>query len=185
VLGPKPTEKSSKPKDAKEALKPLVNIGTKRKLQQAFSDTVNAVTGKQRRLSMPLPSLPVKGSLNTIKRRASTYLTNAKVLASSNATNAGLVRKVSERSLRQSRSTQSINAADRKAKKANLITYQRRRSSNGAFIKQKIGVEEAIDRPEGLKMETARVRRNVVRTIKGARRTGVGKSIRVVGESDA
>ncbi|MCJ1248627.1 hypothetical protein MMC30_005845 [Trapelia coarctata] len=185
VLGPKPTEKSSKPKDVKEALKPLVNIGTKRRLQQAFGDTVTTVTGKQRRLSMPLPNLPVKSSLNTIKRCASTYLTNAKVLGSSDATNARLVKKISERSLRKSRSTLSIKAADRKVKKQSNVTYQRRRSSNGTFILQKIDVEETIDRPEGPKMANASVRRNVVTTIRGARGTRGGKSIRVIGESDA
>lgn len=185
MLGPKPTEKSSKPRDVKEALKPLVNIGTKRKFQQAFDNAVNAVSGKQRRLSMPLPALPVSSSLNTIKRRASAYLTNAKVLASSDNTNGRLVKKVSERSLSKSRSALSIKAAEGKAKEQSVITTQRRRSSNGTFIRQKIDVEETVDRPEGPNMANASMRRNVVRTIKGARRTGGGKSIRVIGDSDA
>jgi len=134
---------------------------------------------------MPLPALPASSSLNTIKRRASAYLTNTKVLASSDRANARLVKKISERSLRESRGTLSIKAADRKVKKQSVITYQRRRSSNGTFIKQKLVVEETMDRPEGPKLATASVRRNVVRTIKGARRTGGGKSIRLIGDSDA
>ena len=136
VLGPKPKEM----KEIKDALKPIAN-GGKRKLQQALEDAVESVAEtvvKKRKLASDIPLKVKKGYayIKIVSEKASEKLTKAKSLASSNAENERLVRKVSERSLRGMRRMRTEEVTPNKTKRHTAITYSRRRSSAGTFVVQ-------------------------------------------------
>ena len=101
VLGPKPRDPfSNKPKETKDALAPIVNIGTKRKLQQAYEDNAGLMPRKKRRMTLPKTTTT---SFETVKRRITTYRAEVKVLDASETTHLTLVKRMSERSLRRPR----------------------------------------------------------------------------------
>ena len=93
VLGPKP-----KDREIKDVLKPLTETSRKRKFQQAVQDTVSAVSNKRRKLAVPKS---LKNAAKVVKSQALKQLTKARILGATNEEKARLVKKVSERSLRQ------------------------------------------------------------------------------------
>ena len=197
VLGPKP-------KEIKDALKPITTGGgQKRKLKEVVEDAVQSV--KKRKLAVPKS---VTSAIAKAKATTSEGLTKAKALTGSTVRNERLVKKVSERSLRGMRRSAVVEKQrnSKVTKKKTLITYQgRRRSSNGTFMKSRVGDEEADAEMEGknkkldekskeverltsqrngLKDKASSVRKNVVRTVRRSSRTGNGKTIRVIGDTD-
>ena len=156
VLGPRPKER-----DLKEALKPLVTAGKKRKISQVVGNAVKSIVSKKRKIAVPKS---VKSAVQTVKRKVSMQLTKAKVVSSTAAQNARLVKKVSERSLRGTQRTQQ--------KKRTTVTFTHRRAPTNAA------------RSVTKRQQPASVRKNVVRTIKGSNRAGAtrtgSKSIRVI-----
>ena len=131
VLGPKP-------KEIKDALKPIAN-GGKRKFQQALEGAVQSITEtvtKRRKLGIPMTVKKGYAYVLVASEKASEKLTKAKSPASFTTENERLVRKVSERSLRGLRRRTTSDATSNKVKKHTTITYSRRRSSEGKFLKQ-------------------------------------------------
>ena len=136
VLGPKPKET----KEIKDALKPIAN-GGKRKLQQALEDAVESVTEtvvKKRQLASDIPLKVKKGYayVRIVSEKAGEKLTKVKSLAASSAENERLVRKVSEKSLRGMRRMTTSTTTSNKTKRHTTVTYSRRRSSTGTFVKK-------------------------------------------------
>ena len=143
VLGPKP-------KEIKEALKPIAN-GGKRKLYQALEDTVESITEKAtKKRKLDIPTKVKKGYAYVLvaSEKASEKLTKAKSLASSTPGNERFVRKVSERSLRGMRQTTTSKFTPSKVKKHTTIIYSRRRSSAGKYLKQQDEDKEDVEKPD-------------------------------------
>lgn len=131
VLGPKP-------KEIKDALKPIAT-GGKRKFQQALEDVVESVTKtvtKKRKLAIPKTVKKGYAYVKVVGEKASESLTKSRNLASLTAQNERLVNKVSERSLRGAQRMTTSEVTPNKFKKHTTITYTRRRSSTGTFMKK-------------------------------------------------
>ncbi|MCJ1474585.1 hypothetical protein MMC13_003244 [Lambiella insularis] len=97
VLGPKPKDQGSgKPKDIKEALKPLLSTGMKRKFQQLVEESLELVMSKKRRIIRPSS---MRSRITSLKGRASTQLNEAKALVSTDAQQEKMVKKAPTRSL--------------------------------------------------------------------------------------
>lgn len=190
VLGPKP-------KEIREALRPIT-IGGKRKMQQVVEDAVETVT-KRRKIAVPSS---VKSAFATAKAQTSRRLSQAGVLGPSATRNHQLLKKVSQRSLRdleQNRMTQSLG--DGKKRRRTTISYPRRRSSIGklaegkgqdkarrhssAKVSEDDEGEKPISRRDSAKKRAASASENVVRTIRrSSRGTPAGKSIRIIGDDE-
>lgn len=161
VLGPKP-------KEIKDALKPITT-GGKRKFQQALEDVVETVTEtvtKKRKLAIPKMVKKGYAYVKVVSEKASESLTKSKNLASSTVQNEGLVKRVSERSLRGVQRMTTSEVTPNKFKKHTIITYSRRRSSAGTFMKKG---EENMNENKVEEPETSK-------SIKGGKTTDKGNS---------
>lgn len=180
VLGPRP-------KEVKDALKPLITSG-KRGFQQALEDTVAKVTKKRK---MAIPS-SVKTVFAEAKAQTSVKIAKARILGASTTSTNRLAKKASERSLRGLRRMTVSESTANKVKKHTTITYSRRRSSTGTFVKGKPvyemqtspkegKVERPVSRKNNGKAAASSVTQNVVRTVRRSEREHGGKTIRVIG----
>lgn len=173
VLGPKP-------KEIKDALKPITK-GGKRKFQQALEDSIVAVT-KKRKIAIPSS---VKKVLATAKAQASKKLTKTRILSSSNQRER-LVKRVSSRSLRDVRHTTTGCSTGNRVKKTTMITYSRRHLSTGSFAKERRSTEDRpASRKDDVRAKAISTRKNVVRTVRRSSRRAShnrGKSIRIIGD---
>ncbi|MCJ1296364.1 hypothetical protein MMC34_007930 [Xylographa carneopallida] len=98
VLGPKPKEQLlNKVKDTKDALQPLVNSGTKRKVHRVIGHSKESITSKKRKT---VESTTIEAAQTNLKRQISTHVDQAKVLSTANLQERILATKVSERALR-------------------------------------------------------------------------------------
>lgn len=193
VLGPKP-------KEIKEALKPITT-GGKRKIQQVVEDAVETMT-KRRKLAVPSS---VKSAFASAKAQTSRTLSQARALTAGQAQSERLVKKASERSLKGLKRKTTENIIDGKKSRRTTITYSRRHSSEGATNNDKkpkdanrrrsvplLGTENTVKeeekevRPTSRKDSVKARAANVVRTVRGTDRgTGTpGKSIRVIGDDE-
>ena len=139
VLGPKP-------KEIKEALKPIAT-GGKRKFGQALQNAIENVTEtitKRRKLDIPAKVkkgyayiLVASDEASEMVSKANTKLSKVRSLASSTAANERPVKKVSKRSLRGMHLTTTSEITKNKVKKHTTITYSRRRSSAGKLLKER------------------------------------------------
>ena len=160
VLGPKP-------KEIKDALKPITKDG-KRKVQQALEDSIVAVT-KKRKIAMPSS---VEKVLAPAKAHASKRLTKARILVSTSNKKERLVRRVSTRSLRDMCRPTTEGVTRNRFKKSTTITYSRRRR---AFAKGQSTEKGLVGRKDGVRTKVTSLGKNVVRTV---RRSGRGASLR-------
>lgn len=193
VLGPKP-------KEIKEALKPITT-GGKRKIQQVVEDAVETMT-KRRKLAVPSS---VKSAFASAKAQTSRTLSQARALTAGQAQSERLVKKASERSLKSLKRKTTENIIDGKKSRRTTITYSRRHSSEGATNNDEkpkdanrrqsvpllgsentVKEEEKEARPASRKDSVKARAANVVRTVRGTDRgTGTpGKSIRVIGDDE-
>jgi hypothetical protein len=163
VLGPKP-----KDRELKEALKPLIKEGAKRKFQQAMQGTISASSNKKRKVMLPTS---IKKAVNSAK--ASTEATKAAALSMTAELKSQLAKKAAERSMRQ------INRAKTKRTTVRLrsrATAKSTTSRASATVKSR-ATAGFTTTDEGT------IKRNVVRTVRGANKGArVGKSIRVIDE---
>ena len=188
VLGPKP-------KEIKDALKPITT--GKRKFTEVVEGALQTVA-KKRKIAVPTS---VKSVLAKAKASTSEGLMKAKAVVGSAAGNERLVKKVSERSLRGMKRSTLVEDSEIQVKKKTLITYERRRSSNGTFTKSSVEdevegkgrekeprkskeVERPASRRDSMKTKASSVRKNVVRTVRRSSRAGTGRTIRVIGDEE-
>ncbi|KAL8705929.1 MAG: hypothetical protein Q9201_000984 [Fulgogasparrea decipioides] len=173
VLGPKP-------KEPKDALKPLTN-GGKRKFQQAIEEGIQTVR-KKRKINIPAG---VKKAFSEVKAQTAETVTKAAMFRNAGGDDEGKDGLI-KASLRKSKSTSML---ERSSKTKTAITYSRRRSSTALAVKEEIedaDVEgEPISRRSSVKAAANSVRKNVVRTMKRSGRNSTtgghrGKSIRVI-----
>lgn len=145
-----------------------------------MAGSIDRVT-KRRKLAIPSS---IKSAFATAKAKTSTHLTKTRVYGSSSAQKTRLVKKVSSRSLASARGVvQRPSTLDRvtgAVKKRTSVTYTRKVSTSGSVGKS----ENPLSRRDSVKAAAASVRKNVVRTVRGraAGRTGVVKTIRVIGD---
>ena len=146
----------------KDALKPIVQVGTKRKLQQAIEEGVRSVAEKRRKIAVPRS---IESAIKSVKQHTAAQLTKAKSLGSNVINDAGHPEKVSERALRgQKRSVASVTFS-RQGKAAVEPTL-------AATIRSRNG---------NAKASASTAKQAIVRTVKRANRNAVsGKSIRVI-----
>ncbi|KAL9041497.1 MAG: hypothetical protein Q9214_004089 [Letrouitia sp. 1 TL-2023] len=172
VLGPKP-------KEIKDALKPLTT-GGKRKLEQAFQDSFQAVT-KKRKINVPSS---LKTAFSTAKAQTREKFTKARDFGTAKVKSEKLVRKALTCS---SKTKENAVLLDRKGgrrlKESSSVTYASHSSKRGTLVKDEADDEQMpISRKSSVKATATSVRKNMVRTVRrsgvGARRNG--KSIRVV-----
>ena len=169
VLGPRPKER-----EIKDALKPLTeNPGTKRKLQQAMNDVAEAVSNKKRKLAVPKS---VKKAIQSVSATAKAQVAKAAAITQSAATKTQAVKKVTARSVRQLSRTKG---------KGTTVQFRSKTIKGGASAAAAtVTARKSGSRGSIIRVESKTVRKNVVRTIKGAQgRGGVGKSIRVIQEA--
>ena len=136
VLGPKPKET----RDIKEALAPIAT-GGKRKFQQALEETVEKVT-KKRKIAIPTS---VRSTLSKVKARTTGQLTKARALTSSNTQNEGLVKKISERSLRGIRRISPMEQTEIKTTRKTIVAMSKPRSADGTFMKSPVKLDKNAD----------------------------------------
>ncbi|KAI4165153.1 MAG: hypothetical protein LQ342_001021 [Letrouitia transgressa] len=168
VLGPKP-------KEIKDALKPLTT-GGKRKLEQAFQDSFQTVT-KKRKINVPSS---LKTAFSTAKAQTREKFTKARDFGTAKVTSEKLVNKALMCSSKTKENSVLVNRkGGRRLKESSSITYASRSSKRGTLVKDE---QLPISRKSSVKATATSVRKNVVRTVRrsgvGARRNG--KSIRVV-----
>ena len=160
VLGPTP-----KDKDIKDVIKPLIQGGTRRKLQDAFDTArgaMQSVVGKRRRAQLPAPKSPKKTMSITGDQPRSRLISGK----SPNGILAGKVLSKTHRAAPKPRGMKGGTA----------VASKRRTQQNTATTKAPIRSYRS-----GSRFAAASVRRRVVRTAKG---TNCGdsdrQSIRVV-----
>ncbi|MCJ1383268.1 hypothetical protein MMC17_006381 [Xylographa soralifera] len=170
VLGPKPKDQIlNKVKYMKEALQPLINNGTKRKLQQVAEQSLDLIVSKKRKTSLPTT---IKAALTDIKRQVSAHIGQAKVLATPNVQKEGMMTEVSERSLRGSRRESFSQRSGSKTWRRSTITY-----TKGKLLKASLS-EQQPSQCSSVRPTTSSVRPNVLRNIRDSTRAGAGKKIR-------
>ena len=206
VLGPKP-------KEIKEALKPIAT-GGKRKLQQAMEDAVETVT-KKRKVVVPSS---VKSAFANIKAQTSQRLSQAAAPTASLPPKAKLMKKASERSLRGVDRKSFEEKLGGKMRRRTTITYSkhrssvlapngakfkdasRRRHSSGSSLNEKEREKGSNHHPPAtVKKEEQEARMvsrresgvtnptvaaNVVRTVRRSERGTPGKTIFVIGDDE-
>ena len=190
VLGPKP-------KEIREALRPITT-GGKRKIQQVVEDAVETVT-KRRKIAVPSS---MKSAFATAKAQTSRRLSQAGVLGPSATRNQQLVKKISQRSLRDlKQETTTETLGDGKNRRRTTMIYSRRRSSVGTLTETKgedkirrrssakVTEEDKGERPtsrrDSVKMKAASARENVIRTVRrSSRGTPAGKTVRIIGDDE-
>ena len=207
VLGPKP-------KEIKEALKPIAT-GGKRKLQQVMEDAVETVT-KKRKVVVPSS---VKSAFANVKAQTSQRLSQAAAPTASLPQKERLMKKASERSQRGVNRKTIEEKLGGKMRRRTTITYSkhrssvltlngaksmdvsRRRHSSGSLLIEKerekgsnhhppatVKREEQEARPvskrDSGETRPANVAANVVRTIRRSERGTPGKTIFVIGDDE-
>ena len=207
VLGPKP-------KEIKEALKPIAT-GGKRKLQQVMEDAVETVT-KKRKVVVPSS---VKSAFAHVKAQTSQRLSQAAASTASLPQKERLMKKASERSLRGVNRKTIEEKLGGNMRRRTTITYskhrssvltlsgakfkdvsQRRHSSGSLLIEKErekgsnyhppatVKREEQEARPvsrrDSGKTRPAGVAANVVRTVRRSERGTPGKTIFVIGDDE-
>lgn len=166
VLGPKP-------KEIKDALKPITK-GGKRKFQQAFKESIVAVS-KKRKTEI---SSSVQSVLATTKVQASEKSSEARILTLSSNKNETLLRKVSSRSLRGvNRAITRDTTVERVKKTTKTITYSRRRPSVGTSAKERGKTDQLpASREENVRSKVISLGKKAVRPLRrssrGASRNG-------------
>ena len=193
VLGPKP-------KEIREALKPIATTGGKRKIQQVVEDAVETVT-KRRKIAV---SSSVKSAFATAKAQTSKRLSQVGLLGSSTIRSQERVKRVSHRSLLAlEQETMTEDLGDGKKRRRTTKSYSRRRSSVGtpterksdnnircrssakAMEEEEEEMEKLIDQRGRVKANAASVKENVVRTVRrSSRGTLAGKTIRIIGDDE-
>ncbi|KAL9608695.1 MAG: hypothetical protein Q9167_006497 [Letrouitia subvulpina] len=174
VLGPKP-------KEIKDALKPLTT-GGKRKLEQAFQDSFQTVT-KKRKINVPSS---LRTAFSTAKAQTREKFTKARDFGTARVKSEKLVNKALTCSSKIKENSVLLNKkGSRRLKGNSSITYASRSSKRGTLIKDEAGDEQLpVSRKSSVKATATSVRKNMVRTVRrsgvGARRNG--KSIRVVSD---
>lgn len=173
VLGPKP-------KEIKDALKPLT-VGGKRKFQQALEDTLQKITKKRK---LPGASSVTK-ALAVTKTRTGRKIARARILNSSTVRNKHIVKKAPTRLVKANRIERKILHTMHRVKRDSMITYSRRRSSAETFVKGSASTDEGPPSKRGnIKSKAASMRNGVVRTLRSSNRSGAsgsgGKTIRVI-----
>ncbi|KAI4203047.1 MAG: hypothetical protein LQ350_002095 [Teloschistes chrysophthalmus] len=170
VLGPKP-------KEIKDALKPLTSGGRKRKFQPVIEGGIQNVT-KKRKIIIPSG---VKKALNDVRAQTAQTVGKAtKLVKSEEAQNDGVLASSAKANLRKSKSASSL---EKSAETQTTVTYSRRRSLAAVAIKQEgdegANAQTPIARRDSVKAVANSMRKNVMRTVKG--RSGLrAKSIRVI-----
>ena len=207
VLGPKP-------KEIKEALKPIATAG-KRKLQQVMEDAVETVT-KKRKVVVPSS---VKYAFANFKAQTSQRLSQAAAPTASLPQKERLMKKASERSLRGVNRKTIEEKLGGKMRRRTTITYSkhrssvlalngaksmdvsRRRHSSGSLLIEKerekgsnhhppatVKREEQEARPvskrDSSETRPASVAANVVRTVRRSDRGTPRKTIFVIGNDE-
>lgn len=172
VLGPKP-------KEIKDALKPLTT-GGKRKLEQAFQDSFQTVT-KKRKISVPSG---LKTAFSTAKAQTREKFTKVRGLGTAKVKSEKLINKALTCSSKaREKSVLLGRKGGRRLKESSSITYASHSPRRGSFVKDEVDDEQLpISRKSSVKATATSVRKNMVRTV---RRSGVGtrrngKWIRVV-----
>ena len=162
MLGPRP-----KDRELKDALKPMLKAGTKRKLQHVVSNTVQTLLTKKRKLAV---AKSVKSSVHSVKKKTSAQVTKVKVGGVQKRAKL-VVKKVSEKSRKTIQKAQS---------RKKVVTYKRNTVKATPGLASGGQVKASVRRKQ-INVPTSRSR-NVVRTIKrsnqGPHRGG--KSIRVI-----
>lgn len=168
ILGPKP-------KEIKDALKPITAGSRKRKFQQAIEGGIQNVT-KKRKINIPSG---VKKVLHDVRAQATETIGKAtRSVKSEGEENDSVYRSPAKANLKKSRST-----LERSTKTEKTITYSRRRSSAVVAIKRELDeyadAQIPIARRGSVKAAANSMRKDVVRTVKG--RSGLRtKSVRVI-----
>lgn len=186
VLGPKP-------KEIKDALKPITG-SKKRKIQEIGEDIVHqaveAVT-KKRKIAVPSS---MKSAFTTAKTQTSRRLSQASMLTTSTVPKEGSTKKRSTNKLKRK---SMIDVLKEKEKEEKPVKEQSRRKSTGdiiargwkgwALVPVTAPESPTEEKPEaGTKWasveetKAARVKENVIRTVRRSSRGTPGKSIRVV-----
>lgn len=177
VLGPKP-------KEIRDALKPLTGGGGKRKFQQALEGGIETIT-KKRKMNVPTG---VKKALSTVKAQTTDTLSKTRLLKSGDEQKQTFLTP-SKASLRNSKNGSIPEKSMESPKSKTTVTYSRRRSSAAVVVKEETDEPEAEDRPfsrrSSARATVSSVRKNVVRTVKRSGNTAAvggsrGKSIRVI-----
>ena len=200
VLGPKP-------KEMKEALRPIAT-GGKRKLQQVMEDAVETVT-KRRKIAIPSS---VKSAFANVKAQTSRRLSQATALTATLPQKERLMKKASERSLREVNRKTIEEKVGGKMRRRTTITYSKQRSLNGAKGKDasrrrhssaSLAVEKEtkkgsnhnpvkkekqearlMSKKDSVETKPVSVAANVVRTIRRSERGTPGKTILVIGDDE-
>lgn len=154
ILGPKP-------KEIREALKPLTTVG-KRKLQQAFESTVEIMVKRHKPVVSSMPR-----AFAAAKDSARKKLTKGKhILRSSSARNEKFIRNFSAKvvgNTQEEEEVETIQETENPIKRHVTVTYSRRRQSAGTNVKH--GTEERpADKKSSFQPETSIVKETAVGT---------------------
>ncbi|KAL8945440.1 MAG: hypothetical protein Q9211_000043 [Gyalolechia sp. 1 TL-2023] len=176
VLGPKP-------KEIRDALKPLTGGGGKRKFQQALEDGIETMT-KKRKMNVPTG---VKKALSTVKAQTTETLSKTRLRKSGDEEQKPLFAPPSKPSLRSHKNASIVGKSFGSPKSTTTVTYSRRRSSAALVVKEEVDEAEArpFSRRRCARAAARSVRKNVVRTVKRSGNTAAaegrrGKRIRVI-----
>ena len=204
VLGPKP-------KEIKEALRPIVT-GGKRKLQQVMEDAVETVT-KKRKIAVPSS---VKSAFANVKAQTRRRLSQASALTAALPQKEKLIKKASERSLREVNRKIIKEKLGGKMRRRTTITYSKKCSSaltpNGARggdagrrrhssgwsvveretkkgsdhhpVKKEKQETRLMSKIDSVDKKPASAEANVVRTVRRSERGTPGKTIFVIGDDE-
>lgn len=158
VLGPKP-------KEIRDALKPLTTSG-KRKLQQALEDKVHTIMKKQK------PGVPaMKKAFAVIKGSMKKKLANAhQILGSSLALNKRSLKRVSAELIKVSQEPENGQDAENHIKRLDLVTYSRRRRPTEPSITKNMFHRSATSKMN-LQPKAAGMKGNVTGTARRSNRT--------------
>lgn len=169
VLGPKP-------KEIRDALKPLTT-GGKRKYQQALENTVQSLV-KRRKPDGP----SVKKVFAVIKGSTKRKPAKTHILRSSSAPNEKFIKKVLAQPMNDFQKAETSQDTENHVKRLAMITYSRRRQSTKANI-TKGTFERPANQKAGFQSKAAGVKDTLVRTARRSTRTSLsnsGKTIRVI-----
>jgi [histone H3]-lysine4 N-trimethyltransferase ASH1L len=168
ILGPKP-------KEIREALKPLTT-GGKRKLQQAYENTVEIEVRKHR------PNVPsVTRALAIVKDGARKKLTKSNILESLSTRNEKFIQKVSAKVIEgtqkpEEEKEETIQKTEKPTKRHVTVTYSCRRQSAGTNVEND-NDERPADMEINLQPKTALVKDPAVRIVRRSTRTRLSNGI--------
>lgn len=188
VLGPKP-------KEIKEALKPIVGAG-KRKFQKIVEGAVEGVVGAAKRRKINLPT-SVKDVISKVRSKAQkpkpkplpkgwVYPEEAQEFKTVNEVDPEIILRGTKRKdvkdgPEKSQSKRRRTSSDRTMMDSNeMPSFSRRRSSKAEAEEGGVEGQRPISRRDSVKKRAMSVKKNLARTIKRSNRSTPGKSIRVV-----